>query len=68
MKNYNAIDLQALDAIASTLAAQLRVGDVITLSGDLGSGKTTFTSLLMKYLSTETIQVTSPTFNIVNVY
>lgn len=66
VSTLTAIDLKALDNICNALAKQLRMGDVITLSGDLGSGKTTFTTLLMKYLSN--VQVTSPTFNIVNVY
>lgn len=68
IKSLKNIDINALGAVAKELASQLVEGDVITLSGDLGSGKTTFTTLLMKYLSTKNIEVTSPTFNIVNVY
>ena len=30
------------EAIAAKLAGALEVGDVVTVSGDLGSGKTTF--------------------------
>jgi tRNA threonylcarbamoyl adenosine modification protein YjeE len=41
---------------------------VITLEGDLGSGKTTLTSYLLKTLILRDINITSPTFNILNQY
>ena len=49
------------------LGELLHAGDVITLSGDLGAGKTTFvTGLARGWGSTD--QVTSPTFVLVNAY
>jgi tRNA threonylcarbamoyladenosine biosynthesis protein TsaE len=49
------------------LGELLQTGDVITLSGDLGAGKTTFVSGLSRGWGS-TDQVTSPTFVLVNVY
>jgi len=49
------------------LGALLDIGDVICLSGDLGSGKTTFVQGLAKGWGSLD-QVTSPTFIIVNMY
>ncbi len=40
---------------------------VVFLNGDLGSGKTTFTKNLCKYLNLG-IEITSPTFNILKKY
>lgn len=53
--------------IASDFAKKLKPGDVITLDGDLGAGKTAFTGGLAKGLGI-TGYVTSPTFTIVNEY
>ncbi len=49
------------------LAETLRAGDVLCLTGDLGTGKTTLTQSIAEGLGV-TEAVTSPTFNIVNVY
>ncbi len=53
--------------IACEFAKNLHSGDVLTLDGDLGAGKTAFTGGLAKGLGIET-HVTSPTFTIVNEY
>ena len=45
------------------MAAELEVGDIVTVSGDLGSGKTTFVRGACRALGVEE-QVTSPTFTI----
>ena len=49
------------------LAAKAKPGDVICLTGDLGTGKTTLTKAVAEGLGVRE-EVTSPTFNIVNVY
>lgn len=53
--------------IATKLASLLHPGDVITLEGDLGAGKTTFTKGIAKGLGVKRM-VTSPTFTIVKEY
>jgi len=54
-------------AIAKELAAKLEKGDVIVLSGDLGSGKTKFTEGFLAFWNLEN-EISSPTFTIVNEY
>jgi tRNA threonylcarbamoyladenosine biosynthesis protein TsaE len=51
------------EALAAQLAAELRTGDVVTVSGELGSGKTTFVRGACRALGVEDA-VTSPTFTI----
>lgn len=53
--------------IAEQFAKNLKAGDVVTLDGDLGAGKTYFTSALCNALGVTDI-VQSPTFTIVNEY
>ena len=52
---------------AEKLAHYLQPGDVLTLEGDLGAGKTTFTKGLAKGLDI-TRNVNSPTFTIIKEY
>ncbi|MDC9700668.1 MAG: tRNA (adenosine(37)-N6)-threonylcarbamoyltransferase complex ATPase subunit type 1 TsaE [Alphaproteobacteria bacterium] len=56
--------------LARGFASILRSGDVVSLSGELGAGKTTFARALINSLSPsgEMIEVTSPTFPIVQFY
>src|SRR5690554_1339069 len=53
--------------LAIQLGSRLRKGDVITLAGDLGAGKTSFTKGLAKGLGV-TRNVNSPTFTIMKEY
>ena len=53
--------------LGQRLAQPLRGGDVIALSGELGSGKTTFTQGLARGMGIRAA-VTSPTFVLVNRY
>jgi tRNA threonylcarbamoyladenosine biosynthesis protein TsaE len=54
-------------AFAEKLGSILKKGDVLTLAGDLGAGKTTFTKGLAKGLGI-TRTVNSPTFTIIKEY
>jgi tRNA threonylcarbamoyladenosine biosynthesis protein TsaE len=51
------------EALAGRLARRLRTGDVVTVSGELGTGKTTFVRGACRALGIE-VPVTSPTFTI----
>ncbi|GKV56677.1 tRNA (adenosine(37)-N6)-threonylcarbamoyltransferase complex ATPase subunit type 1 TsaE [Sporosarcina sp. NCCP-2222] len=53
--------------LAAALASHLSPPDVVTLEGDLGAGKTTFTQALAKALGV-TRTVNSPTFTIIKQY
>ena len=49
------------------IASNLKVGDVIVLSGELGSGKTKLTEGILSYFGLDN-EISSPTFTIVNEY
>jgi tRNA threonylcarbamoyladenosine biosynthesis protein TsaE len=51
------------EAIAARLARNLQVGDVVTVSGELGTGKTTFVRGACRALGIK-VAVTSPTFTV----
>jgi tRNA threonylcarbamoyladenosine biosynthesis protein TsaE len=51
------------EAVAAALAGALQAGDVVTVSGELGSGKTTFVRGACRALGV-TVPVTSPTFTV----
>lgn len=59
--HHELTDLTATRRLATQVAAQLRAGDVIILTGDLGAGKTTFTQGLATALGITAV-ITSPTF------
>jgi tRNA threonylcarbamoyladenosine biosynthesis protein TsaE len=61
------VDAEATEALGAALAAALRPGDVIALSGALGSGKTTLARGLLRGLG-HMGDVASPTFPIVIAY
>jgi tRNA threonylcarbamoyl adenosine modification protein YjeE len=62
-------DEQATRRLMTDIAGLIEPGDLITLSGDLGAGKTTFARALIRHLANdETIEVPSPTFTLTQAY
>ena len=55
--------------LMADLALLIGPGDVITLSGDLGAGKTAAARAMIRYLAgDEALEVPSPTFTLVQAY
>lgn len=66
-KSQRIATLNEFNAAALAFAKTLQGGEVITLRGDLGAGKTTWVKALATYLGVKQA-VTSPTFVIMNLY
>ncbi len=64
---YNLSSIEDTKKIAKILSLHLS-NVIILLSGDIGSGKTTFSSFFINFLSNKNQLVTSPTFPIVQSY
>lgn len=60
-------DLQAMEAYGARIAACLREGDVVALTGGLGAGKTTLARAIIAALGYRQ-EVPSPTFTIIETY
>ena len=60
-------DLAAMDSFGAAIAARLRPGDVVALSGGLGAGKTTLARAIIRALGYAG-EVPSPSFAILEVY
>ena len=60
-------DLSAMKDLGVRIAARLQAGDVVALSGPLGSGKTTLARAVIAALG-HAGEVPSPTFTIVETY
>jgi tRNA threonylcarbamoyladenosine biosynthesis protein TsaE len=56
------------ERLAEALAARLRAGDVLLLSGPLGAGKTAFVRGLARGLGIDADEVSSPTFTLLHEY
>ena len=69
MKSYKFTSHSSTETMdfSYNVASKLHIGDVVVLSGELGSGKTKFTEGFLKYFNLEN-EISSPTFTIVNEY
>ena len=62
-------DESATEALAQRVAGLVHAGDLVTLSGDLGAGKTTLARALIRVLTGEPeLEVPSPTFTLMQIY
>ena len=64
---FEGLDEAALERLAAKVAEALRPGDVVVLSGEVGSGKTTFVRAAADALGVEE-RVTSPTYQLARGY
>ncbi|WP_417431101.1 tRNA (adenosine(37)-N6)-threonylcarbamoyltransferase complex ATPase subunit type 1 TsaE [Halpernia sp.] len=63
---FNIKDIQEWENVISEILPQLK-HSILTLKGNLGAGKTTFTQFLLNKLGSKD-EVNSPTYSIVNEY
>ena len=54
--------------LAVKIAMQIKKGSIVTLNGDLGTGKTFFCRHIIKCLCGTDTKVVSPTFNLLQIY
>jgi tRNA threonylcarbamoyladenosine biosynthesis protein TsaE len=64
---FDSESAERTEALAARLARELRPGDVVALSGELGAGKTCFVRGLARGLGLAS-RVTSPTFTLMHTY
>jgi tRNA threonylcarbamoyladenosine biosynthesis protein TsaE len=67
MKKFISNSENETKQIGKEFAKSLKTGDVVVLTGDLGSGKTKFTEGVLSFFGLED-EISSPTFTIVNEY
>lgn len=71
-KEYKINSLEDTKKLAELIAEKVNIGQVITLKGTLGAGKTYFTNCFINYMMKKNnlpkVEVVSPTFNIVKEY
>lgn len=68
MLKVSLLSLDDCDQLANKVAELAQDGDIITLEGDLGVGKTTFARFFIQSLTSKEETVVSPTFTYVQDY
>jgi len=68
LKSFHSLPIGQMQSLAQRLAGQLGSGDIVTLSGEIGSGKTTFARAMIGAIAEGTPEVTSPTFTLMQSY
>ncbi|HEY3067020.1 MAG TPA: tRNA (adenosine(37)-N6)-threonylcarbamoyltransferase complex ATPase subunit type 1 TsaE [Methylomirabilota bacterium] len=66
-RTFETRSAEATAAAGADLARELRAGDVVALTGELGAGKTCFVQGVVRGLGAA-VRATSPTFVLVNEY
>jgi hypothetical protein len=67
--SHDLADERRTEELAYEIADLVRPDDVVTLSGDLGAGKTTFArALIRKLVGDPDLEVPSPTFTLMQIY
>lgn len=66
-EQYEIADIKEMATFAKSFSTYLKGGDILALSGELGSGKTAFVKALAKEFDIKKT-VTSPTFVVMNIY
>lgn len=64
----SSVEQADLESLAGALARLIMSGDVIAIKGNLGSGKTTFAKAFIHSLMNKNIEVTSPTYTLMQSY
>ena len=69
IKSFNILTKHSIDTekLGLQFSKKISSGDIITLNGNLGSGKTTFVKGVLKGLNYKN-EVTSPTYTLINEY
>lgn len=67
-KIFNHVSETQLNDVVSFLKPHLKAGSILFLKGDLGAGKTALTKALALSLGAKISDISSPTFNILQIY
>lgn len=62
------LDIKSFCQLVSSVSSKAEVGDIFSLYGGIGMGKTTFVKAFAECHGINMGEVTSPTFNLVHVY
>jgi len=61
-------NISETENLAKKIASLVKIGDLITLDGDLGTGKTSFARFFIRSLTNNKEEIPSPTFTLMQSY